>query len=108
MFQQALNYTMIYAPDGTTGVYGYFNGNKSVVREYLYNYTFPLLFNQDVVLKSMIDNSMNVINQKSNSTEGCKDFLLYVCFVLKISTMGLCLGYFIFKLIAAIKNNPQK
>ncbi len=51
MFQSFSNYTIIYGLDGVNGVYGYFNANRSGLREYLHNKTFPLLFEQDIVLK---------------------------------------------------------
>ncbi len=65
MFQSSPNYTMIYGLD-VTGVYGYFNGSRFGLREYFHNQTLPKIFEQDMILKSMIDNLTNKINSASN------------------------------------------
>lgn len=85
-------YLKFVGTDSTNGVYGlYANGS----REYSHIVTFPTLFNQDILLKEMIDN-LTARTNNLNSKNG-ENFLTYVCWAWTLLTMALCIGYIIYK-----------
>jgi hypothetical protein len=62
MFQPMPNYTLFFGGD-PLGVYAVFNNNYTpAARQYFHQVTGPLLFNQDIILKSLIDNLTTTLN----------------------------------------------
>ncbi len=56
MFQPYPNYNLFVGID-PTGVYGVLNNNYTpAARQYLHNVSLPVLYNQDIILKQLIDN----------------------------------------------------
>ena len=117
MFQPSLNYSQIYW-DAATGVYGFFNNNRSGLRSYFHNETLPLIFNQDIVLKNLIDGLTNqlsnltlIVNAALNTTSNTIIYqtnethpLTYFCWVWTLLTIFFVLGIGIHKVWSSKKS----
>jgi hypothetical protein len=111
------NYTLFFGFD-PTGVYAVLNNNYTpAARQYFHNVTGPLLFNQDIMLKSLIDNltaTVNTLKNVSTTTINQTDIyyanthpLTYLCWIWTLLTLLVCMGWGVWKLVTHIRISPE-